>query len=345
MKQFKSQTTSIIKKFKKNLLNLDNRITTISRLIIIGLLFISSPIFAVEKYKYTVAQDGSGDFTSIQSAIDASKCFPDEPVTITVKKGIYHEKVCVPSMNTHLSLIGESPENTIITFNDFFNKINRGRNSTFYTYTLLVEANDFVLENITVENSAGAVGQAVALHVEGDRSIFRNCRILGNQDTVYATGENSRQYFINCFIEGTTDFIFGSSTALFEKCTINNKSDSYITAASTDKGKIYGFVFLNCKLTANPGVTKAILGRPWRDYARVAFIGCEIGPHIAPVGWANWDKTQRDKTAWFAEFKNTGAGASTSNRLKWSKQLTTCQARKYTPTLILKGFDDWNPSK
>ena len=303
----------------------------------------SNSIFSAEKYAYTVAKDGSGDFSTIQSAIDACKCFPDAPITIFVKNGVYNEKVVVPSMNNLITIKGESTESTIITYNDFFDKINRGRNSTFYTYTLLVEANDFCLENITVENSAGPVGQAVALHVTGDRCIFRNCRILGNQDTVYLAGETSRQYFTNCYIEGTTDFIFGGSTAVFENCIINNKSDSYITAASTNKGKAFGFVFINCKLTANENVKKAYLGRPWRDFARVVYVRCEMGKHIVPEGWANWSGTNRDKTAFYAEFGNTGPGSDTRNRILWAKKLKPSETRKYTTSNILKGFDGWKP--
>ncbi len=316
-----------------------------NRLLILYFLLttIFTTLSATEKYSYTVAKDGSGDFTTIQAAIDACKCFPDQPITIFVKNDIYKEKIVVPSINNLLTIKGESTEKTIITYDDYFDKINRGRNSTFYTYTLLVEANDFCLENITVENSAGPVGQAVALHVTGDRCIFRNCRILGNQDTVYLSGETSRQYFRNCYIEGTTDFIFGGSTALFENCIINNKTDSYITAASTNKGKTFGFVFINCKLTANDNVKKVYLGRPWRDFARVVYIRCELGKHIAPEGWANWDKTNRDKTAFYAEFGNTGAGSVTSERVKWSKILKPAAARKYTVENILKGHDGWKP--
>jgi pectinesterase len=156
--------------------------------------------------------------TSIQQAIDASKSFPDQRITIFVKNGIYKEKIVVPACNTRLSIIGESAEKTIITFGDYFSRMNRGRNSTFYTYTLLVDADDFYAENLTVENSAGPVGQTVALHVSGDRCVFRNCRIIGNQDTLYTDGLNSRQYFEGCYIEGTTDFIFGAATVLFKNC-------------------------------------------------------------------------------------------------------------------------------
>ena len=287
-------------------------------------------VSAQDKLSMTVSQDGSGDFTSIQKAIDACKAFPDSRITIFVKNGIYMEKVVVPSCNTKLSIIGESSDKTIITFDDYFDKINRGRNSTFYTYTLLVQANDFILENITVENSAGLVGQAVALHVEGNRCIFRNCRILGNQDTLYAAGELSQQCFENCIIEGTTDFIFGEATVVFYKCTIHCKSDSYITAGSTSQGKAFGFVFLNCKITASESAKKVFLGRPWRIFAKVAFLNCEMGSFIIPAGWHNWSKPESEKTTFFAEYNNSGSGATILNRVPWSHQLSEIEATKYT---------------
>jgi pectinesterase len=286
----------------------------------------------------TVAQDGTGDFTSIQSAIDSCKAFPDKRITIFIKNGIYNEKVRVPSWNTRLSIIGESVDKTIISYNDFFAKINRGRNSTFYTYTLLVEASDFIMENITVENTAGNIGQAVALHVEGDRCVFRNCRFSGYQDTVYAGGKFSRQYFRDCFIEGTTDFIFGEATALFENCTIHCKRDSYITAASTTEGKPFGFVFLNCKLTATDGVTKVYLGRPWRLYARVAFLNCEMGPFISPEGWHNWSENDDLKHVKFKEYNNFGPGADVSQRVVWAQRLNKKEASKYNKVNIFKPY-------
>ncbi len=290
---------------------------------------------AEQKYDFVVAQDGSGNFTKVQDAIDAAKAFPDKPITIFIKNGTYKEKVKVAECNNHLSLIGESAEKTIITYDDHFDKIKRGRNSTFYTYTLMVDADDFHAENLTIVNSSGPIGQAIALHVEGDRCVFRNCRILGNQDTLYAAGQNSRQYFADCYIEGTTDFIFGAATALFDRCTLCNKSDSYVTAASTPQGKPFGFVFRDCKIIATANVKRAFLGRPWRDYARVVYIHCEMGAHIAPAGWVNWDKTTRDKTAFYAEFENKGAGANTSQRIAWSHQLTKKEAAKYTMEKIL----------
>lgn len=287
-------------------------------------------MIAAVNYDFVVAQDGSGNYTSIQKAIDACKAFPESRVTIFVKNGVYREKVQVPSCNSQLTIIGESAVETIISYDDYFDKINRGRNSTFYTSTLLVQANDFRLENITVENAAGPVGQAVALHVEGDRCVFRNCRFLGNQDTVYAAGRFSRQYFINCYLEGTTDFIFGEATALFEKCTIQAKANSFLTAASTPEGKPFGLVFMNCKITAHSGVNKVFLGRPWRKFAKTAFLNCEMGSFIVPEGWDNWSNPENEKTAQFVEYKNIGLGADTSKRVRWSAQLGNDEALKFT---------------
>lgn len=299
-------------------------------------LMVSSRMFAQDKFEMTVALDGSGDFNTIQKAIDACKAFPDNRIILFVKNGTYKEKIVVPSCNSQLSIIGESAEKTIISFDDYFDKINRGRNSTFYTYTLLVEANDFRLENITIENSAGPVGQAIALHVEGDHCVFRNCRILGNQDTVYIAGRFSRMFFTNCYLEGTTDFIFGEATALFEDCIIHCKANSYITAASTPEGKSFGFVFRNCKITAASGVDKVFLGRPWRSYAKVAYLNCEMGSFISPEGWNNWSKPENEKTAEFSEFSNSGS--ETSKRVVWSHQLKDQEASAYTPENIL---GDW----
>lgn len=306
--------------------------------LIILILVCWSQMAMASKFDFVVALDGTGEFTSVQKAIDACKAFPDSRITIFVKNGTYKEKIVVPSCNSQLSIIGESAEKTIITYDDYFDKINRGRNSTFYTYTLKVEANDFRMENISVENSAGPVGQAVALHVEGDRCVFRNCRILGNQDTVYAAGRFSRMLFLNCYVEGTTDYIFGEATALFEKCTLHCKANSYLTAASTPEGKPFGFVFRNCKITAASGVNKVFLGRPWRSFAKVAFLNCEMGPFICPEGWNNWNKPDAERTCFFAEYKNTGTGASAEKRVSWAHQLTDDDAEKYTPVNIL---GDW----
>jgi pectinesterase len=322
-------------------------------LVCIVMLFLTSAFsYSQDVFEMTVAADGSGNYTTIQQAVDACKSFPDQRITIHLKKGVYREKIVIPACNNRISIIGENPENTIIVYGDFFSKINRGRNSTFYTYTLLVEADDFHAENLTISNDAGPVGQAVALHVSGDRCVFRNCRILGNQDTLYTDGLNTRQYFESCYIEGTTDFIFGSATVLFNKCIICSKSNSYITAASTPKGKSYGYVFLNCKLTADDGIDKVYLGRPWRDFAKVVFVNCEMGAHILPEGWSSWSGTTRDKTAFFAECGNAGPGAERNNRVSWSHQLSKNEAANYTLQNILKAelpaedpIDEWITGK
>jgi pectinesterase len=305
-------------------------------LIIVCLLTISLVSHAAEKNLFIVAQDSTGDFTSVQAAIDATKAFPAERITIFVKKGVYREKVKIHAWNNLVSLIGESAQQTIITWNDHFNQINRGRNSTFHTATVLVQGNDFVAENLTIENSAGPVGQAIALAVEADRGVFRNLRIVGNQDALYAAGQNCRQYYENCYIEGTTDFIFGAATALFSHCTINSKSNSFITAASTPEGLPFGFVFDHCQLTAEPGVTEVYLGRPWRKFAKTVFINCDLGAHIQPEGWKTWSNADDIATTFYAEYKSRGAGADTSKRVAWSKQLTEAEAATYSKENILK---------
>lgn len=306
----------------------------------LGCLFILSNLLAQSgvQYEMTVAQDGTGDFPTIQSAIDATKAFPDKRITIYIKNGTYREKVKVPSWNNKLSLIGEDAGKTIISWDDYFKKIDRGRNSTFFTYTLKVEADDFYAKNLTIENTAGPVGQAVALHLEGNRCSFINCKFLGNQDTMYLTGENSKQYFGNCTIEGTTDFIFGSATVVFDQCTIVSLRDSYITAASTNQGKAFGFVFMNCKLQAKEGVTKVYLGRPWRAFAKTVFMNCELGSHIVPEGWKEWSNADDKSTTFYAEYNNSGPGADTKARASWSHQLKKGEVKKYTQTRIL---GDW----
>jgi len=215
---------------------------------------------------------------------------------------------------------------------------------TFKTYTFKICGNDIRLENLTVENSAAQMGQAVALHVEGDRAVFVNCRFLGNQDTIYTGRENTRQYFLNCYIEGTTDFIFGPSTVWFEGCSIFCKRNSYITAASTPQNIKYGYILNNCKIMLADSVTEEYLGRPWRSYAMTLYMNCQLPKGIRPVGWDNWRNAENEKTARYMEFNNIGEGADTSGRT-WSKVLTKKEAAEYTVENVLKGFDNWNPTK
>jgi pectinesterase len=284
------------------------------------------------KYVFTVAKDGSGDYKFIQDAIDAMRVYPLMPITLYIKNGVYNEKIELPSSNTDVTFIGQSVDSTIITFNDH---TGRGKTHTFTSFTAKILGNRFRAENITFANSAGPVGQAVALHVEADRAVFVNCKFLGNQDTIYASGENSRQYFYNCYIEGTTDFIFGPATVVFEGCTIHSKTNSYVTAASTTPGKKYGYVFIDCKLTAAPGVDKVYLGRPWRAHAKTVFIRSQLGSHIVPAGWENWGNPANEQTAYYAEYKCTGPGADRKGRAKWSKELTDKEAQEYTVEKIL----------
>ncbi|HKJ45402.1 MAG TPA: pectinesterase family protein [Balneolales bacterium] len=308
------------------------------------MLFISVPsLKANSKYKtyITVAKDGSGDFTSIQKALQSCKSFPYKRITIYIKNGVYHEKVRVPSWNAKITMIGQSKDKTIITYDDYFKKINKGRNSTFYTATMLVRGNDFVAKNLTIKNSAGPVGQAIALYLLADRVTIINCRILGNQDTLYLSGENFRQYFKNCYIDGTTDFIFGEATAVFDDCEIKIKDNSYITAGSTPHGVKYGFVFKNCRLTAVKGVNNVFLGRTWRQYAKTVLLNCWLGPQIRPKGWYDWNNPKADRDSFYAEYHSKGPGANSKDRVSWSHQLSKSQVQQYTLKNI---FRDWTPA-
>lgn len=287
-----------------------------------------------------VSRDGTGNFRTLQEAIESARAFMDYTVTIYVRNGVYKEKVIVPSWVENIDIIGEDRDKTIITYDDHANINKMG---TFRTYTVKVEGSDITFKNLTIENNAAQLGQAVALHTEGDRLKFINCRILGNQDTIYTGAKFTRLYFKDCYIDGTTDFIFGPSTALFEDCIIRSKRNSYVTAASTPKEAKYGYVFKHCKLTAEPGVDKVYLGRPWRPYAYTLFIECELGKHIVPAGWHNWGKQSNEETARYMEYKNTGEGANVSERVAWSKQLTKKEAEAVTVDAIFGTQSNWNP--
>ncbi len=324
------------------------------KLLLFTLILFSSAMLmaqtAIYPTHFTVAQDGSGDFKTIQEAVNAVRDLSQQQVIINIKPGTYHEKLVIPSWKTKISLIGEDKAHTIITNSDYSGKANSGgkdafgkdKFTTYTTYTILVQGNDFVAKNLTIENASGGVGQAVALHIEGDRCVVKNCNLLGNQDTLYAATENSRQYYKDCFIQGTTDFIFGEATAVFDHCVIKNLSDSYITAPSTTPRQQFGFVFLDCKLIADSSVKKVHLGRPWRPYARSVYIRTEMGAHIIPVGWDNWRNPDNEKTAYFGEYKSTGSGANKTDRAVWSHQLTSEEIKIYTIKNILSGKDGWN---
>ena len=295
----------------------------------------SSFLFAQEM---VVAKDGSGSYASIQSAIDAAPDQSQQAVIIHVKPGFYKEKIVVPSWKTNIQLIAEDAATTIISWDDHAGK--NGHN-TFTSYTMLVQGSGFRAENLTIENTAGRdVGQAVALHVEADQSVFVNCRLVANQDTLYAGVGSSRQYFVNCYIEGTTDFIFGPATAVFDRCHIHGKKNSYITAASTPQDKAYGFVFLDCKITADESVSKLYLGRPWRPFAKTVFINCILDADVVPEGWHNWNKPEAEETVYYAEYNSTGRGANKEKRIKWTHQIKESELHKFSLDVI---FNGWSP--
>ncbi len=294
----------------------------------------------------TVSKDGNADFTSIQEAINSTRDLGPGEVLIHIKNGTYNEKLEIPSWKHQLTLVGEDKDKTIITNNDFSGKMNPLTNkefSTFTSYTLLVQGDDIKIENLTIKNSSCGEGQAVALHVEGDRFIAKNCNILGCQDTIYTATEGSRQLYLNCYIEGTTDFIFGEATAIFRNCTIKSLKNSYITAAATPENQEFGYVFFNCKLIAADDIDEVYLGRPWRSYAKTVFLNSELGAHIVPEAWDPWtgDKMfpNKEKTTYYAEYNSSGPGASTNSRVEWSHQLTQKEAEKYTLKNIFG--NDW----
>ena len=313
------------------------------KILLLSFLLISAFAHAQQAGDIVVDRNGTGHFRNIQQAIDSVRAFnPQGIVTIFIKKGIYKEKLEIPSHICNVRLVGEDRDKTIINYDDHANINKMG---TFRTFTLKICGNDIRLENLTIENSAAQLGQAVALHVEGDRIVFINCRFLGNQDTIYTGKENMRQYFQDCWIEGTTDFIFGPSTAWFENCKILCKRRSYITAASTPQNIKYGYVFNKCSITLADSVTDMFLGRPWRPYAMTLFMNCQLPKGIKAIGWDNWKKTENEKTARYMEFNNTGEGAELSGRVPWSKQLSLKEASEYSIENVFKGYDGWNPLK
>lgn len=330
---------------------------------------------------WIVSPDGTGDYRSLQEAIDAAAPLGGG-VFIHVRNGTYREKLWIETPD--ITLIGEDPEKTIIRFGDAaFDAMPDGtRRGTFRSYSAFLGADGFTARNLTFENDAGVgrdVGQAIAAYVDGDRMLFRNCRFLGYQDTLFCgslperemqpggfTGPrehapriNGRQYFEQCFIAGDIDFIFGSGTAFFERCEIQSrdlgeKINGYITAASTPKEKSHGFVFRDCVLTGEPGIRSGsvYLGRPWRDDAKTVFARCRMGAHIHPEGWCDWNGRGEAGHVFYAECGADGeglqAGASdakhSTTRVSWAHVLPSVELPRYTPHAVLSGTDGWTPA-
>jgi PelA/Pel-15E family pectate lyase len=302
-------------------------------------------VFAVvlthaQKPNLIVSQDGKGGAKTVQEAIEKVPDNNRKRFVIFIKKGVYQEQIRIPANKPYISFIGESAENTKLTFN----LSNRQAGSTSASYSVYIGGHDFYAENITFENSFGQGSQAVAVLTEADRIVFKNCRFLGWQDTLYA--KNGRQYFENCYIEGHVDFIFGQAAAVFENCTIHSKGDGYIAAPmrfAADESS--GFVFINSRLTGENINKGVFLGRPWRNYGRTVYLNTAMDAHIRAEGWNNWGKTENEKTAYFAEYNSTGAGAKLENRVRWMRRLSKEEAGQFETENFLKGKDGWNPRK
>lgn len=297
------------------------------------------------KYDFTVAKDGSGDYTTVQAALNAVPLNNKNPLTIFIKNGIYKEKLLLDSAKNFVTIIGEDKFNTILTYDDHTGRISPTGAviNTRTSWSFKILADNFTAKNITFQNDAGfTAGQAVAVECDGDKAVFTDCRILGFQDILLADGNNSRQFYKNCYLEGTTDFIFGSATAWFEQCHIHSKKNSHITAASTPPEKKYGYIFNDCVLTGDTALTKVSLGRPWRPHAAVVYMRCYIGSHIKAEGWSKWNNTESFKTARYAEYKNYGPSADAAKRVNWSKQLTDEEVKEYTLGNV---FGNWDPLK
>ncbi len=314
-------------------------------LTLVAALLMAVSASGADKWKHDifVAQDGSGDYATVTEALEGIRAYMDYTVTVHIADGIYKEKIVIPSWLKNVVFEGASAEGTIITNDHHANIDNMG---TFRTYTVKVDASEVTFKNLTIENNAPQLGQAVALHTEGDKLHFSNCRFLGNQDTVFTGGKNTRLLFDNCYIEGTTDFIFGPATAYFKGCTIHSKRDSYITAASTPEDVAVGYVFDGCRLTAADDVKKVYLGRPWRPYAHTMFINCEMGSHIRPEGWHNWNNADNEKTARYGEYGSKGPGAQAQGRVQWASNPDAQTAAALTDLdKVFSHSTDWKPAK
>ena len=335
----------------------------------------------IRKYDLVVAKDGSGDFMTIQEAINAVPDYNSEELKILIAPGVYKEKVVVPESKSHVTLIARTEGEVTITNDDFARRKSplTGRNlgtsgsATFFVYAPYFEAIGITFENTasyeSFANGGRGVGQAVAILVSGDCAVFRRCKFLGHQDTLYTYGRKSdpktdaakeaaktqripedmqsRQYYEDCYITGTVDFIFGWAICYFNNCHIHCLAEGYVTAASTPQGQSYGYVFNNCHISAEPGV-KTYLGRPWRHYAQTVFLNCTMDECVWPQGWQTWPREETgldgSKTTYYAEYNSKGAGGSAKERASWSKQLTDEEAVRYEVGKVLKGYDNWNPA-
>lgn len=315
-----------------------------------------NPKISEDVYDAVVANDVSANYTNLQAAINAAPDNGSKPYRIFVRRGVYQGQFIVPKEKRYIQLIGEDVTNSVLTYALNVTETNAETNLKYKGTGVVVLADDFRAEKMTFQNTSGDHGQALALRVDGDRAVFKHCRMLGWQDTLMLN--LGRDYFTNCYVEGRVDFIYGSAGAIFDRCEIHSKNGGHVTAANTPQEKPFGLVFLNCRLTGDPhpwispaglpantnSAPMADLGRPWRPYASVTYLNCEMGAHIKPAGWNNWRNPSNELTARFAEYDSTGPGANPDGRVKWAKQLTTLQAEKITVESVLGGTDHWNPN-
>jgi len=316
---------------------------------------------SLQYYHIVVSADGHGDYRTVQEGIDACPDYSHQEITrILIRKGTYKEMVNIPHTKFRLYIKGEGADNTLLTFDKYAKALWPGRDiavGTSGSASIYIHASYITFEDIAFENSAGEgkeIGQAVAVFTDGDFLFFNRCRFLGNQDTLYTYGRFGkfggikRNYFKDCYIEGTTDFIFGTSIAYFENCHIHSKKNSYVTAASTLEGQKYGYVFVNCRLTADEGIDKCYLGRPWGAYAKTVFIHCDLGGHIVADGWHDWEKEGKPdtkKNSYYAEYGNYGPGAQ-GPRVKWAHTLREKDLKEYSFEKVMYQSQDgivWDP--
>ncbi|WP_163407201.1 pectinesterase family protein [Flavobacterium ajazii] len=303
-----------------------------------------------QTYDIVVAKDGTGNYTTVQAAVNAAPANSSARTTIYIKNGSYYEVITVPSNKTNLTFIGQSSTGTILTYNNYASKINPATGAAYGTSnsaSTFINGAGFYALNLTFANSSGPVGQAVAVRSTADKAVFKNCRFLGDQDTYYP--HSGRSYHENCYFEGTTDFIFGGAIAYFQNCQIYTKGGSSLTAANTASHLAYGFVFNNCQITGS-GSNITDLGRPWGGYASVTYMNTSMTNAIKAVGWNDWGNAANQTTARFAEYNNSGAGYVPSSRVSWAKILTATQAASYSKLNVLKATnanpqvtDNWNP--
>lgn len=325
----------------------------------------------LEKTMIHISLDGTGDFSSIQKALDSIPEDNASEQVLYIHKGFYQEQITVTK--PYITFLGEDEKETVLSYGLYARMTMEDglKRGTFRSYSCLIDTHDFTARSITFENSAGKgtdVGQALALYADGDRLIFDGCRFLGNQDTLF-TGPlppkeiepngfigpkqfspriNGRHYYKNCYLEGDIDFIFGSATAYFENCTFFSKYtgreiSSYVTAASTPQGQEYGYVMKSCCFESNCPANNAYLGRPWREYAKTVLINCYMDSHICEEGWHDWNKEEARRHSFFAEYNSHGPGASMEKRPAWVHRLTESDLGHYTKEAVLSGADGWQP--